>query len=61
MLIDKVECRIIFIEKLLLLSMCMVALQERVLGVKYGAWGRDKYGVKPIQVDAMEVRIPLNI
>ncbi|KAK9902019.1 hypothetical protein WJX75_001351 [Coccomyxa subellipsoidea] len=28
--------------------------KERVLGVKYGAWGRDKYGVKPIQVDAME-------
>jgi hypothetical protein len=38
-----------------------MALQERVLGVKYGAWGRDKYGVKPIQVDAMEVRIPLLI
>lgn len=41
--------------------MCIMALQERVLGVKYGAWGREKYGVKPIQVDAMEVRSPVLI
>lgn len=31
-------------------------MQTRVAGVKYGAWGREKYGVKPAKVDAMEVR-----
>ncbi|CAL8466090.1 g5626 [Coccomyxa elongata] len=28
--------------------------QERVAGVKYGAWGRDRYGVKPVKVDTLE-------
>lgn len=26
----------------------------RVLGVKYGNWGKEKYGVKPVKVDALE-------
>lgn len=25
-------------------------------GVKYGAWGRERYGVKPVKVDTLEVR-----
>ena len=32
--------------------------QETVIGVKYGEWGRDKYGTARTQVDAVEVRMP---
>ncbi|EIE18583.1 DUF221-domain-containing protein [Coccomyxa subellipsoidea C-169] len=32
----------------------MNATSENVVGVKYGAWGRDRYGVKPVKVDALE-------
>ena len=28
--------------------------QLTVLGLKLGAWGRDKYGIKPKKVDALE-------
>ena len=33
---------------------CVVP-QTRVVGVKYGQWGREKYGVSPAKVDTMEV------
>lgn len=26
----------------------------RVTGAKYGKWGRDKYGIKPQKLDALE-------
>ena len=30
----------------------------RVVGVQYGAWGREKYGVSPMKADSMEARNP---
>ena len=32
--------------------------QETVIGVKYGEWGREKYGTAKGKVDAVEVRSP---
>ena len=32
----------------------MLAVQVRVIGAQYGAWGRSRYGVKPQKVDALE-------
>ena len=32
--------------------------QTRVVGVKYGQWGREKYGISPTKVDTMEVHAP---
>ena len=32
--------------------------QTRVVGVKYGQWGREKYGISPAKVDTMEVHAP---
>jgi len=29
-------------------------VQVRVVGAQYGKWGREKYGVKPQKVDALE-------
>ncbi len=29
-------------------------VQVRVIGARYGKWGRDKYGAKPQKVDALE-------
>ncbi len=39
-----------------LIDAYVLMVQENVVGVKYGAWGRDRYGVKPVKVDALEVR-----
>ena len=30
------------------------AAQVRVIGARYGKWGREKYGAKPQKVDALE-------
>ncbi len=31
-----------------------IALQVRVLGLKHGAWGVERYGNRPMKVDALE-------
>ena len=34
---------------------CTVNEQVTVNGILYGGWGRDKYGTKPIKLEALEV------
>ena len=32
----------------------LAPLQVRVIGLRYGSWGLQKYGKKPVKVDALE-------